>query len=377
MDATFIPFELERWQSAWENDVAFNLAESGVHPLTIAELLELGDAADGLAALANVRLGYGWANGAAALREAIAALYGGAVDPSGIAVTNGSAEANFVALWELVEPGAEVAILLPAYMQSPGLVRMFGGRVREVWLREELEWQPDPDEIRTAIGRSTRALVVTNPVNPTGSILCDEARGAIIEACDRNGTWILADEVYAGAELHGSRTPSFFGQLERVIATGSLSKAYGLPGLRFGWAVADAEVASRLWARTDYTTIGHGPLTEHLAAFALRPSTRDRLLRRCREHLRSNLPLVDALADAGLIRYRRPDAGAIAWVRYAADIPSATLADRLRREQDVLVVPGEHFAMEGFLRLGYGADSAMVRSGLSRLRSTLQALLPA
>lgn len=373
MDTTFIPFELERWQSAWENQVAYNLAESGVHPLTIAELLEMAEGDRGLEALSAVRLGYGWANGAPPLREAIATLYDG-VELDALAVTNGSAEANFVALWELVEPGSEVVVLLPTYMQSPGLVRMLGGRVREVWLREELGWQPDPDEIRAAFGATTKAVVVTNPVNPTGSVLSPEARSAIVESCERTGAWILADEVYAGAELDGPRTPSFFGATERVIATGSLSKAYGLPGLRFGWALAGQQMAERLWARTDYTTIGHGPLTEYLATTALEPSARERILRRTREHLTSNLPLVDELAAAGLIRYRPPDAGAIAWVRYLAEIPSGQLADRLRRERDVLVVPGEHFGMEGFLRLGYGADTDTVRHGLAGLADFLRDL---
>ncbi len=369
MRDTFIAFDLERWQSTWENRVAVNLAESGVHPVTVGELLELAGAE--VSQLEEVRLGYGWANGTATLRERIAALYGGGVGGDRIAVTNGSAEANFVALWELVEREGDAAIVLPAYMQSPGVVQMLGGRVREVWLREELGWQPDPDELRRAVGEKTRVVVVTNPVNPTGTVLTAESRRAVVEAAARVGAWILADEVYAGAELEGERTPSFLGEAERVVATGSLSKAYGLPGLRLGWAASDAATAERLWARTDYTTISHGPLTERLATLALEATTRDRLLARTRALLRSNLEVVARTLGHRGVRYRTPDAGAILWLGYDADVSSGALAERLLREEDVLVAPGSQFLVDGFLRIGYGAEPRALEEGLRRLRRLL------
>ncbi len=360
----FIPFELERWQSTWENRVGRNLAESGVHPVSVGELLEMAGAA---ASLDDVRLGYGWANGAPALRERIAALHGGGVSPDAVTITHGSAEANFVALWELVRPGDEVAIVMPAYMQAWGLVPMLGGRVREVWLREELGWQPDPEELGAA-ARETAGVVVTNPVNPTGSVLCAAARQALVDGAAESGAWILADEVYAGAELDGPRTRSLHGEAPRVVSTGSLSKAYGLPGLRLGWAVSTPTMAERLWARTDYTTISHGPLTEHLATLALDPTVRDRLLARTRALLRSNLAEVRGLADAGLVSFRDPDAGAIVWVRYDPELGgSSALAERLRRDEDLLVVPGDQFRMDGWLRIGYGEEPGALRDGLARL----------
>lgn len=365
------PFAMERWQSTYENRVAYNLSESGVQPLTLAELVELAGGPD---AVLGTELSYGQSDGSDELRARIAALYPGAGDAN-VVVTNGSAEANFVALWELVSPGDEVLILLPAYMQTYGLAEGFGGRVREVWLREEAGWQPDPDEVLRAVTDRTRLVVVTNPNNPTGAVLGEEARAALVRAAERVGAWILADEVYAGAELAGPPTASFWGTAPRVVAVGSLSKAYGLPGLRIGWAVAPEELAARLWARKDYTTISPGALTDRLAALALGPAVRPRILERTRAILHAGLdPLVAFLDEPGIFRYRLPDAGAICYVRYELPIESAELTERLRAEQDVLLVPGEHFGMRRYLRFGYGLPPDRLTEALDRVRAALTAL---
>jgi hypothetical protein len=346
----FRPFTMERWQSTYENRVDYNLSESGVDPVTLGELLELrgGDT------LAQLKLGYGQSNGSDELRARIAALYAGAV-ADGIVVMNGSAEANFVAMWQLVRPGDEVAILVPTYMQTHGLAENFGAQVIEIPLREELGWQPDPDQIRRAVTERTRVLVATNPGNPTGAVLAPEVRTAIVEATARTGTWLLADEVYTGAESSGRETPSFFGATERVIATGSLSKAYGLPGLRIGWAATDPNTAEALWARSDYTTISPGALTDRLAVCALEPHVRPRLLERTRTIIRAGLATLTAwMSDEGGFHWRDPDAGAICLVRYDAPIDSAELAEQLRMRHSVLIVPGAHFKLGPFIRFGIG-----------------------
>ena len=128
------PFQMERWQSTYEHRVRYNLSESGVHPLTLAELLALAGAEQG--SLANVRLGYGQSNGSDALRARIAALYPGATDEN-VLVTVGGAEANFACAWQLIQPGDSVAVMLPNYMQIPGLTDSFGARVLPFALREE------------------------------------------------------------------------------------------------------------------------------------------------------------------------------------------------------------------------------------------------
>jgi aspartate/methionine/tyrosine aminotransferase len=390
MDRTFHPFVMERWQSMYENQVDYNLSESGVDPLTLAELLALVDetgatgaagpaAQDGATTspsadlLHSTLLGYGQSNGTEALRSRIAGLYTG-VSADDVVVCNGSAEANFLAMWELVGPGDEVAILVPTYMQTHGLATSLGAHVIEIPLREELGWQPDPADIRRLVTDRTRLLVVTNPGNPTGAILHDDARAAVIEAADRTGAWILADEVYTGAELGDVETPSFAGTVERVVATGSLSKAYGLPGLRIGWAVADRRLADSLWARSDYTTIAPGELTDRLARVALEPVVRQRLLERTRGMVRRGLHTLEAwLNEQGGFHWRPPDAGAICFVRYDAPIDSADLAERLRTRQSVLVVPGAHFGLGQYLRLSLGVQPEYMEEALTRIGHELMA----
>jgi aspartate/methionine/tyrosine aminotransferase len=364
-------FTMERWQSTYENQVAYNLSESGVHPVSISELLALHGAA---AALNDLPIGYGQSNGTPELRAHIAALYPGARDNE-IVVTNGSAEANFVALWHLVESGSEVVVLLPSYMQSVGLVESLGARVREVWLREENGWQPERTEIEAAMNDQTRVIVVTNPNNPTGAILNDEARNAIVNAAERVGAWILADEVYTGAELDRPETPSFWRPGARVVTTGSLSKAYGLPGLRVGWAVAPPELSDRIWARKDYTTISPGALTDRLATIALDPNVRPHLLQRTRSYMESGLSVLENwLHEEGVFRYHRPAAGAILFTHFDLPITSTELAERLRVDQSVLIVPGAHFGMDSYLRFGFGLPAEPLTHGLRRMSNCLDGL---
>jgi aspartate/methionine/tyrosine aminotransferase len=366
----FQPFAMERWQSIHENRVRYNLSESGVHPLSVHELLELS----GTSTFDETLLGYGQSNGSEMLRAHIAHLYRNCNGDS-IVVANGSAEANFVALWELAPAGEEVVIVVPTYMQTHGLANNFGISVREVWLQEQNGWQLDPDELAATVSNRTRVIVVTNPSNPTGAIMNAETRAAVINVASRTGCWILADEVYSGAELNGAETPSFFGDYERVVATGSLSKAYGLPGIRIGWAVSPPALAAQLWARKDYMTISPGELTDRIASIALSPDVRPRILARTRQRLHEGWEITRRWLDnVACFTYRAPDAGAICYARYDLDIDSADFAELLRAEYSVLIVPGSHFGMDKYIRLGYGPPPQYLLAALDRLGTAITRL---
>jgi hypothetical protein len=363
---------MERWQSTWENQVRFNLSESGVHPLTAAELLALAGA--DAAPVLGIPLGYTQSNGTEPLRTAIAALYGGA-SAANITVTNGSAESNYAICWHLLEPGDRVALMLPNYMQTWGLAHAFGADVRPFHLHEASGWQPDPDEVDAAIGPGTKLVVVTNPNNPTGAGLGEPAMRHIAARADAVGACILADEVYQGAERAGGPpTPSFWGLGERVIVVNGLSKAYGLPGLRLGWNVAPLPLPEQLWSRKDYTTIGPGAMSDALATIALRPDVRPKILERTRAIIRSNFQV---LADwygtmGGEFTARAPDAGAISYARYRSDANSSAFAERLRRDFDVLVVPGDQFEMDRFIRFGFGPPRADLEAALERVATAFR-----
>jgi aspartate/methionine/tyrosine aminotransferase len=371
--AKFVPFELERWQSTWENRVRFNLSESGVHPLTIQELLGLAGAS--AMPLLEVRLGYSQSNGTDLLRERIAALYPGA-SPEQVLVTTGSSEANFVVCWRLIEPGDKVAVVVPNYLQSWGLAQNFGAQVRPIQLHEKERWEPYAEEVRSAIAPGTKLVVVTNPHNPTGHVLSDAARKVILERTAEVGAWLLADEVYQGAERDGRITPSFWGGYEKVIVVNGLSKAYGLPGLRIGWIVAPPAFTQEVWARHDYTTIGPSGASDHLAAVALEPRAREKLLERTRRILAANYPVIEAwLKTFGdTFTWHPPQAGAICWVRYRQAIPAAEIVEKVRAQHSVLLVPGEHFGTPGFLRFGFGDDLKHFQEALAETERGLRRL---
>jgi aspartate/methionine/tyrosine aminotransferase len=369
----FEPFAMERWQSTWENRVRYNLSESGVHPLSVGELLSLAGLTPD--AVAASRLGYPQSNGSEALRSAIATLYPDAT-PDHVLVANGSAEANFCACWQLIQPGDRVAIVLPTYMQTWGLARTFGARIAPIWLREELDWQPDLAEVDIAIAPGTKLVVVTNPNNPTGAILSEEVVGRIVRRAAEAGAWLLSDEVYQGAEREAPTTRSLWGRSERVLVTNGLSKAYGLPGLRIGWCVAPPALVAELWARKDYTTIGPSVISDALATRALESGVRRKILGRTQTILRSNWPTLERwlVAQGDQFRFRAPDAGAICYARYRSGINSSALAERFRRGHDVLVVPGDQFGMDHFIRFGFGPVPADLEAALARVADALRSL---
>ncbi len=361
---SFVTFELERWQSTWENRVRFNLSESGVHPLSVKELLELAGAP--LDPLLDVRLGYSQSNGTDRLRERVAALYPGAAADQ-VLVTTGSAEANYVACWRVLEPGDTVAMMLPNYMQIWGQTQNRGAKIRGLTLDESRGWGLDPAAIREAIAPRTKLVVVTNPHNPTGAILSDEARRAIVDRAAAVGAWLLADEVYAGAERDGRTTPSFWGSYDKLICVSGLSKAYGLPGLRIGWIVGPRDFVAECWARHDYTTIGPSGASDYLASVALEPRVRERILARTRGILRENYPILERWLQGfnGTFKWVPPRAGAICFTKYASPISGEDLVERVRAAQSVLLVPGEHFGMKGYIRFGYGNEQGELQEALA------------
>ena len=369
------PFKMERLQSIWENRVAWNLSESGVHPLRLEELA--ADPAD-RAALFNQSLGYTQTNGTVDLRAAIAALYPGATTEH-IQVTNGGSEANCIALWHLIERGDDVVMMAPNYMQAGGIARALGATVHAWNLAggdAGTRWHPDMSSLEALVTSKTRLILICNPNNPTGARFTATELDEICRIASRTGAWILSDEIYRGAELDGVETPSVWGRYERALVTSGLSKAYGLPGLRIGWVTGPPSVIETLWGVHDYTSIGPGALNDLLARVALAPTRRARLLERTRGIIRSNYPIVKQWVEARapMLTHVAPDAGAIVFVRYRHAINSTVLADRLREEQSVLIVPGDHFDMDGCLRIGFGTEPAHLTSSLDRVGALLDGI---
>ncbi|MEM1110835.1 MAG: aminotransferase class I/II-fold pyridoxal phosphate-dependent enzyme [Pseudomonadota bacterium] len=364
-------FELERNQSLYENTVDYNLTESGIHPYTLRELLTEEQQQEVL----DLRLGYGQTNGAPELRTTISSYYRGCNEDN-VLITNGSAEANFVAFWSLLEPGDEVAMMLPNYQLLYGLTRSLGCTVKPFHLRESLDWGPDLDELESVLSEKTKVIAVCNPNNPTGSVLSRAQMEAIAELARARGCYILSDEIYAGSELDGDETPSFMEVYEKTIVASGLAKSLSHPGLRIGWLAGPREFIDGAWHHHDYTSISTGIISQYVANIIMQPEKRQQVLERGRQLLRDNVPVVQAWVEHRAENFRMipPKAGGMAFIGYNLDINSGELVDRLRREHSVLIVAGDWFGMDHFLRLGIGGETDELIAGLERLDTFLTGL---
>lgn len=365
----FHEFTMERWMSEWETTVDYNLSESGVHPMSLGELLEISGTQ--VERLLDIEFHYPETNGLSELRETIALQYNGATK-SNVFVTVGAAEANYLVMNSLLEAGDECCIVFPNYMQIYGIAQNLGLTTRSVQLCEEDGWRLDPAALDAAVGPKTKLIAVCNPNNPTGRILSAEEMDAVVASAERVGAWLLSDEVYRGAErLTDEETPSFFGRYDRVLCQGSMSKAYGLAGLRLGWTVGPPDCLDRLWRRHEYTTICSTMLSNHLARIALSPAVRPQILARTRARIRSGHDRIASWADeVDEIQLFESEAAAITFCRYSTPINSTELVERLRRDKSVLVVPGDHFGLDRHLRISFGLPHDILDEGLRRIGDT-------
>jgi aspartate/methionine/tyrosine aminotransferase len=363
-------FEMERMQSTWENLVEYDMSESGVRPLTLRELMEMGFDLD---SVLDVPLGYSQSNGTLELREILTQQYPGTTVEN-IEVTNGTSEANYIVALNLLKPRDGFALEVPNYMQLWGVPKSLDADVRTFRLRLDANWEPDWNDFDRAVTSDTKLIYISNPNNPTGAVLSEDAMRRIVARCDQTGAYLLADEVYLGAEISRERTKSFWGMSDRVIVCSGLSKAYGIPGVRIGWMVGPAQMIADCWAQHDYITICPNKLSDRIARIAVTPENRTKCYARTRELLGRNLAIArEWIASfGGFLEWREPEAGAIALVKYNAPIPSAELAERIRTQQNTLVVPGSYLGLEGYLRIWLGAREEYLREGLRRIGTELE-----
>jgi aspartate/methionine/tyrosine aminotransferase len=244
-----------------------------------------------------------------------------------------------------------------------------GCRIKEAQLRPEDNWRLNLHELEAIASSKTKLISIVNPNNPTGSILTREEMQRIINLCARTGAWLHADEVYRGTELSGPETPSFWGMYDRVICVNSLSKAYGLAGLRIGWAIASPEMVEELWRRHEYAVIAAAGPSMKLAEIALRADKRARLLERQKKLSREGHELLQSWVkkQEGRFSVRPAVATSIAFVRCHFDVSSVDFANQLRQKASVLVAPGAYLGTEHHLRITVGYEPAKVSSALERI----------
>ena len=358
------PFRIEQYYAEHEFTAPFMLSSSDAESVAVADLLALEpDAADRLFAQ---RLGYTESAGAPELRAAIAAIYE-TMEPDDAVVVSAAEEGIFVAYHALLQPGDHVVVETPCYESALQVALSAGAEVTE-WRRSAAEaWAHDLDALERALRPETRLVYVNTPHNPTGTLMSREVLDRVVELCAERGAWLFCDEVYRELEHDpADRLPAACDLYERALSLGSMSKTYGLPGLRLGWlACRDRSALACIVDLKHYTTICSSAPSELLSALALRH--RETLADRNRGIVLANLPLLDAFLDrhAEQLSWTRPTASPIGFPRLHGAEDTTGFCEQLVTETGVLLLPGRVYDEPGHFRIGFGR--ATMPDALDRL----------
>jgi aspartate/methionine/tyrosine aminotransferase len=335
----------------------FNLATSGVGWFPLRELpfdcaqLEI-----------NGNNGYGYPP----LKQAIANRY--RVDADCVVTAEGTSMANYLAMATLLEAGDEVVIEHPAYGLLVDAARFIGANVKRFARREDNRWAVDPAEVRRVVTPKTRLIVLTNLHNPTSVLTSGDVLREVAEIARSVGARLLVDEVYLDA-VYRDTPPTAFHLGPEVIVTNSLTKIYGLSGLRCGWVLAEPDLARAMYQlKNVFGSIGvHPGELLSVAAFEHLDAIRER----ARRVVETDRAALETFLDTeSCVPAVRTEWGTTAFPRLKRGGAEAFL-DRLRAEFDTSAVPGRFFEMPEHFRIGMGVDSAMFREGLRRIGMAL------
>ncbi|WLQ32265.1 capreomycidine synthase [Streptomyces castrisilvae] len=364
---------LEDWLRERYFAASVDISSSGVLNYTLGELRALLGV--DVAELDDVIFRDSPSTGCEPLREAVAARFApGRADRT--MVTHGSTEGIFLALAALLRPGDEVVVLDPVYHALSAVARACGARLRVWELRAEDDFRPDLDLLERQLSPRTRAVVVNFPHNPTGACLDAAGRRRLAGLLARYDCHLFWDAAFGELVYDDGPPVAAPGEADglptdRVVSTGTLSKAYGLPGIRVGWCVAEPRLLAEMVRIRDYTTISTSPLNELLALRVLRDADRV-LLPRLELARRNRTTLLEwAARHPGLVGCPPPVGGVSAFPRFPS-VPDVTEAcESLLREHGVLVVPGRCFGRPDRMRIGFGGDAGELTEGLDRVARVL------
>jgi aspartate/methionine/tyrosine aminotransferase len=347
------PFAIERFSERWEFRAELMLSSSDCEALSVADLLALEPDAE--ARLLEQRLGYTEVPGSPELRAAVAGRYERA-EPENVLALAAAEEGIFLAYHALLGPGDHAVVEAPCYGSAIEVARSTGAAVSLWQRRHEDGWAHDLDELERLLGADTRIIYINSPHNPTGTQMSHAAFERVVELAREREIVIFSDEVYRGLEHDAAdRLGAACDAYPRAISLGSVSKAYGLPGLRIGWLCSrDPALIDRIRELKLYTTICSSAPSELLVALALRHA--DDLVERSRRIVLANLPLLDAFLERRreLFEWVRPNAGPIGFPRVAGDFDVQAWCEETAAKADVLLLPGAVYDEPRHMRLGFG-----------------------
>jgi capreomycidine synthase len=362
------PALLEYWLRDYYFNCSFDISCSGVESFSLGELRDIlqieQEELDRLVFRDSQSLG------APGLRQAIADRWGDG-NPDCVMATHGSSEAQFLILNALLRPGDEVVVLEPSYQPLYSIAESIGCELKPWRLLFENGFRPDIEEARRLIGPRTAMVILNFPHNPTGASLTPEEQGELLDAIKQSGAYLVWDAAFADLTYDGKSLPDPYRYYNRCISLGTLSKAYGLPGLRVGWALASPEILAKCIELRDYITLHLSPLIELIAQRAIEQS--DRLLKLRLPQIQSNLAILTEWCERReeFVDYVRPQGGASAFLRLPGVTDVDEFCHRLVAEYKTLLIPGSCFNSPAFVRIGFGGATTEFEEGLRRFSALL------
>jgi capreomycidine synthase len=359
-----VPAHLEYWLRDYYFTTEIDISCSGVENFSFGEIRQLFNITPD--ELDHIVLRDSRTLGGPDLRNAIGNRWGNG-KAERVMATNGSSEAIFLIMHSLLEPGDEVVVLDPSYQQLFSIAESIGCKLKHWRLRFENSFRPDLDEARRLIGPQMRMIVVNFPHNPTGASLTPAEQDELIELAAGAGAYLVWDAAFAELTYDGPVLPDPGERYDRSITLGTLSKAYGLPGLRVGWCLAAPEVLERFVRLRDYTTLALSPLVEYVATRAIENG--DLLVQPRLAQARRNLELLVSWADRHreFVSMARPQGGVSVFMRVHGVADIEDFCRQLADEYSVLLVPGTSFGNPNHVRLGFGCSTTELTTALSRL----------
>lgn len=362
------PALLEDWMRDYYFSTEIDIGSSGVQDLSMPELRRLVGL--DLAELDEIVFHDSQTLGGADLRRALAERFSQGRSDRTMA-THGSTEANFLVMNSLLEAGDEVLVLDPIYPQLSQIAEGLGCRLVRWPLRFEEGFRPDLGEARSLLNPRTKMVVVNFPHNPTGASLSVEEQAELLELCAGHGAYLVWDNAFGDITYDEPPLPDPHVRYDRCISMGTMSKSYGLPGLRLGWCLAEPEVLQRFVLLRDYMTLHLSPLVERVATRVI--DRADDVLALARQRSARNLDLLESWVaeHEGLVEWQRPRGGVCSFPRLPGVRDVEAFCETLGRKLRVLLVPGSCFGQPQHVRLGFGGEPGRLQEGLERFSKLL------
>lgn len=352
-------FDLEKWYVEFEFKSKYNLSASGIKPLNFNELKDIQE-------LNDITLTYTPAHGDDELIKLIAKKNN--VDKSNVLITNGAIEALFITQLSLFEKGDNVIVQKPTYPALYKVLENLNVNIIDWRLEFNESYNPNINKLNTLMEEyKPKALIINFPNNPTGADLNQEEKSLIIDLCKKYDSYLISDEVYSKLSLENT---GIFKDYSKKITIDSLSKTYGLAGLRIGWVIAEQNIIDKLMNTRLYMTLCNNAISQKIALNILKNSESyiSKNLALLDKNKKITLEYLDKLKNLGLIDYIPPISGLTIFVKVNITNDIESFSRDFEDKTSILLLPANRYEKQynNFFRLGFGIDTEILKYCLDK-----------